>query len=93
VFPVQEYSGSIEFPLTVLEAMACDRPVVSTAFRGLPDFLAEGEALRYFDGFDALVAALDQVCGVRGNRERIRDFSWESVAHRLLAGAGEGAGA
>lgn len=80
VFPVMDKSGSIEFPLTVLEAMACDRPVVTYPFRGLPDFLSSSESLKYFYSFDELVSVLDQVSDKEGNRTVAQNYSWSSVA-------------
>lgn len=86
VFPVTDPNGSIEFPLTVLEAMACDKPVVSTRFLALPEYLDEGPAFAYFDGsLDDLYAALARVAGGTGNRERVQMFGWESVAARVEA--------
>ncbi len=80
VFPVCDPNGSIEFPLTVLEAMACDRPVVSTRFLALPEYLEEGPALAWFDGsLQGLGAALQRVQGQLGNRQRVAAFSWEHV--------------
>lgn len=80
VFPVLDPHGSIEFPLTVLEAMACDRPVVSTRFLALPEYLDEGTALSYFDGsIEGLRAALGRVQGQSGNRARAEEFAWERV--------------
>jgi glycosyltransferase involved in cell wall biosynthesis len=80
VFPVVDAHGSIEFPLTVLEAMACDVPVVSTRFLALPEYLDEGAALAYFDGsLEGLGAALGRVQGQRGNRLRAEAFAWEHV--------------
>lgn len=47
VFPVQKEYGSVEIPLSVLEAMACGTPVVSTRFGGLPELFEEGPGLAY----------------------------------------------
>jgi glycosyltransferase involved in cell wall biosynthesis len=80
VFPVVDPGGSIEFPLTVLEAMACDRPVVTTRFLALPEYLDEGDAFAYFDGsLPGLTAALERVHGRGGNRQRAGAFSWDRI--------------
>lgn len=86
VFPVVDPSGSIEFPLTVLEAMACDKPVVSTRFLALPEYLDEGPAFAYIDGtLEGLAAALESVRGKPGNRERAKAFSWDVVVEQVEA--------
>ncbi len=86
VFPVTDPNGSIEFPLTVLEAMACDKPVVSTRFLALPEYLDEGPAFAYFDGsFECLNASLARVAGRTGNRERAKAFAWDLVVTQLEA--------
>lgn len=79
VFPVEDPQGSIEFPLTVLEAMACDRPVASTRFLALPEYLSEGPAFGWFRGFDDLVTLLPRLAGQRGNRAQAERFAWDRV--------------
>lgn len=92
VFPVEDPQGSIEFPLTVLEAMACDRPVASTRFLALPEYLHEGPAFGWFDGFDELAALLPRLAGQRGNLEQARGFAWERVAAKVERRFGAAAG-
>lgn len=83
VFPVEDPNGSIEFPLTVLEAMACDRPVASTRFLALPEYLKEGPAFGWFRGFDELVALLPRLVGQRGNRAQAEAFGWDRIIARV----------
>ena len=89
VFPVHESGNAIEMPLSILEALACGIPVVSTPFGSLPNWLAAGPAIRYASTDDDLVA------GVRAVLEEVppdpatvaatvSQFSWEALAHRLL---------
>jgi glycosyltransferase involved in cell wall biosynthesis len=48
VFPVVSGSASISIPLSVLEAMSCNLPIVTTKYGGLPDlFPVEANGLFY----------------------------------------------
>lgn len=85
LFPVWHPDGCIEFPLSVLEALATGTPVVARRFGGLPHFLPEGEGLQYFDGDeDALriLKAMD-MSGV-SPRDRARPFTWGRVAEEIV---------
>ena len=50
VFPVtDEEGGAVDLPLTVLEALACGTPVVSTLFGSLPQILSDLSEIRFVD--------------------------------------------
>lgn len=85
IFPVVDDLGAIEFPLTVLEAMACNIPVVTTRFKSLPYFLTAGEGLYFYDNEQELVQYINQIMsGVRTSlRERVLPFSWDNIAKAL----------
>lgn len=80
IFPVMDRSGSIEIPLTVLEAMACNRPVATYPFRGLPDFIVESESMRYFNDYKELTTILPGIMDGDGNRKAAMKFSWDNIA-------------
>jgi glycosyltransferase involved in cell wall biosynthesis len=50
LFLAESDIAAIEMPLSVLEAMACNLPVVCTPFGGLKDFFPAGQGLFYWDG-------------------------------------------
>jgi len=45
VFPTFKRHNCIDMPLSVMEAMACNIPVISTKFGGLPKIFKEGNGL------------------------------------------------
>lgn len=84
LFPVQEEANSIRTPLSVLEAMACNRPVVSTRFGGLTDLFDEGDGLRFVDSF-ADVSESDLTFSGVDTRDKVRRYSWDAVAEQVIA--------
>jgi len=93
VFPTVSKGACIGQPLSVLEAMACNLPVVSTRFGGLPDlFPSEGGGLLYADSASEIAAKTEYV---RNNlhsihlrtRQMVERYSWErsrEAVRRLL---------
>lgn len=75
LFPVSDLQGSIEIPLTVLEAMACGVPVATTPFGGLPSFFEGTTSLRFTPPAQ-LAAAANELVGVDGisNRSAVKDM-------------------
>jgi glycosyltransferase involved in cell wall biosynthesis len=68
-------------PLSVIEAMACGKPVVSAAVGGIPEIVADGE-----DGF--LVAGRDPERFAERCRVLMRDGQlWRSMSQRAAASA------
>lgn len=91
VFPTREVSSAIEFPLSVLEAMACGIPVFSTRFGGLESYF---ENCRWFRFMQADVPVHEQIEPLlRASKDDCRDmvemirnrFSWQAVVRQLLS--------
>lgn len=84
-FPVRNEDNSIQIPLSVFEAMACDIPVVSTRFGGLTDLFEAGDGLRFVDSFDEVDEsdlAFDDADVA--TREKVSEFSWDAIVDRVV---------
>lgn len=85
VFPTTDESHSIQFPLSVLEAMACNRPVITTPFGALPHYFDPSGGLMFIDDIenidDGIISEVQK--NVR-NRSRVESFTWENIADDVL---------
>ena len=82
VFPVLAADGAIELPLSVLEAMATNLPIMTTRFGGLPELIDACPGLCYVDTPADLEKALADRRWMQETRTRdaMLPFSWPSVA-------------
>jgi glycosyltransferase involved in cell wall biosynthesis len=86
LFPVQSALASIDVPLSVLEAMACDLPVVCTRLPGLTRLFAPSAGLRFVDDASDLPAAVAdcRLGGDAGTRRLVEPYAWPQVAREVL---------
>ena len=96
VFPVKGETSAIDLPLSVLEAMACDLPVVSMPFGGLATQiqgesraqLEAGQGLVYVEDGSQLAEAVEACKRLAraGTREMVAPFAWPKVIPAILEG-------
>jgi len=89
VFPVKNERNSIGVPLSVLEAMSTNLPVITTRFGGLPLLFREGNGYYYFDTLRELKEKIQLIfydsCRVK-TRDMVAKYSWNRIG-QLLVGA------
>jgi len=87
VFPTKGSRGSIEIPLSVLEAMACNIPVISTRYGALEEIITEGDGFFFAETFDDIKKHLESIYnGIKVNtRKKVLNYSWENIGKDLLS--------
>ena len=85
IFPVKP-GNSLTMPLSILEAMACNLPVLTTPFSGIVSSFTEGDGLFFLEQEDALISRVNGL--IESNdpirtREKVLSYSWRSIALKL----------
>jgi len=86
IFPVRHRLGSVELPLSVMEAMSCNLPVISTHFGGLPDVFREGHGLYLAEEegeFSIILSQLKTANQEVRTREQALPYSWRNIASKV----------
>ncbi len=88
LFPTKDKLGSVEMPFSVIEAMSCNLPVISTKFGALPRVFEPGNGLIFVDDTSGFASELEKL---KNNNSHIKvktrgktlPFSWDKVTAQL----------
>lgn len=78
-------ADSIEIPLSVLEAMACNLPIISYNFGALSRIFQEGDGFFFIDedkDFDKLLKDVKNIRNIN-TREKIAKYSWKNITEEI----------
>lgn len=85
VFPLNP-CASLSMPLSVLEAMSTNLPVVTRRFQGLVDNFCEGNGLYFADQADDILMRVRNALASQyqtNTRSMVERFSWTSLAQQI----------
>jgi glycosyltransferase involved in cell wall biosynthesis len=87
-FPMPAGVGAIEHPLSIMEAMACNLPVVTRRFGALPRVFEPGDGLYFVDSDDELKNVVQRIQDARegvATWRKVHDLDWDAIAARIVA--------
>lgn len=85
-FPTRDPSSCIELPLSILEAMACNLPVITTRFGAVPRIFPEVEGLFFVEhetGFFDVVRALREGGSAIQTRRAVAQRTWNAAVAEI----------
>jgi len=90
IFPVFSEGACIEVPLSILEAMACNLPVVTTQFGGIPSLIDEGNGFIYVNNEEEIIPKIVAVKNISEpeTRKAVKQYSWSNVVKQVLIESG-----
>jgi glycosyltransferase involved in cell wall biosynthesis len=87
VFPTKDRRACIETPLSVLEAMACNLPIISTRYGALPRMFDARDGFVFAENEDEMLEALEYVRKDKTEvetRQTVLEYSWTQVCNSLI---------
>lgn len=88
IFPVLDEIRAIECPLSVLEAAACNLPIISTKFGGLQHIFEEKDGFYFVDTvpeIDLLVEKVKINVSNINTRSQVEEYSWKNIGSNYLS--------
>jgi glycosyltransferase involved in cell wall biosynthesis len=90
LFLVFSSQACIGTPLSVLEAMACNLPVITVRYGSLPKLFEEGQGLFFADTPEELLRDIASIKRDNGynTRSKVLPYSWQNIAKNILNQSG-----
>jgi glycosyltransferase involved in cell wall biosynthesis len=83
-FPVVINTAAMEVPLSVLESMASNIPVLTTRFGRLTELFQEDDYYTYIENASDIINKIQHGFGEQcNNREKMKSFTWQATANKI----------
>lgn len=86
VFPTINKIACIETPLSILEAMACNLPILTTKFGALPRMFTAGDGFYWIDDEEQIIDLINLLKNENSEiktRKKVENFSWSSIIKQM----------
>lgn len=86
IFPTTNPIGAIDHPLSVLEAMASNLPVVTSKYGALPRLFQQGDGLFFTSSDDEFKSIINHIrsSGLHvATRDQVLSLNWEKIATHI----------
>lgn len=95
IFPIQDTGnqlpdaynqvGAIDLPLSVMEAMACNLPVITTRFGALPRLFEPGDGFFYAEDDSKIVSLVQSISDntACNTREKVLPYGWDAIVSMI----------
>jgi glycosyltransferase involved in cell wall biosynthesis len=88
IFPGARSDSAIDIPLSILEAMAVNLPIITTPFGGLPDIFKERPWFRYVESVDSMRETVKEVLfpdvTTSETRNMVIPYTWDMFAKIII---------
>ncbi len=83
-FPVVINTAAMEVPLSVLESMASNIPVLTTRFGRLTELFQEDDYYTYVENASDIIIKIQHGFGNQcNNREKMKEYTWQATADKI----------
>jgi glycosyltransferase involved in cell wall biosynthesis len=87
VWPVFNELAGVEIPLSILEAMSCNLPVVTTKYGALNRIFQQGNGLFFINNereIEEIISRIKRKDIEINTRQKVEIMSWREVAHTII---------